>query len=85
MSALGQKRTFRSARAMSALPQKQTLELSRVMSALRQKRTFGAATADALFDHLVGQQLHGVRERQAKCFRSSKIDDQFKLSRLDHR
>jgi hypothetical protein len=30
------------------------LKLSREMSALCQKQTFCAATADALFDHLVG-------------------------------
>src|SRR5215472_6603424 len=55
-------------------PQKRTLELNRVMSALCQKRTFCAATADALFDHLIGAGEQGFGHLHAEHPGSRQID-----------
>jgi hypothetical protein len=64
MSALGHKRTFRSAIVMSALGQKRTYAVQNGMSALPPKADMCGATGDVrfgpiadilrLFDHLVG-------------------------------
>ena len=52
------------------------------MSALCQKQTFCAATADALFDHLVGAGTHRWRHGEAKLFSGLEIDDEFELGRF---
>jgi hypothetical protein len=80
MSALGQKQTFASQKAMSALPPK--ADMCGVASDVR----FGPIEVmRALFDHLVGALLKLQGYIEAKRFGGLKVYHQFELGRLLHR
>jgi hypothetical protein len=54
-------------------------------AALCQKRTYAAQQTQPLFDHLVGEQLHGVRYREAERIGSFRVDNQLELGGLQDR
>jgi hypothetical protein len=76
MSALGHKRTFRSAITMSALPPKADM-----CSATRYVRFVPIADIAALFDHLVGACKQRRRYGEDKRLGSADVDHQFVLGR----
>src|SRR5262249_57579698 len=47
--------------------------------------TNGVAARGGSFDHLVGEQLHRIRDGNAEHWRPSEIDDQLTLGPLRHR
>src|SRR6516164_9712686 len=74
MSALGQKQTLMSARAMSALPPKADIGTQSWNVRFVPKADICGAANSSLFDHLVGASTYRLRNGEAQCFGSLEID-----------